>query len=540
MGCDKSWGAGLRDGVESTQADCSILQDGNPGRWTRAALLVTFTLKGLVPGAPDIQLRALAHHLVRDVFPALRQRFIKRIELRTSQEPGACLTSKTPGAPVYFPGTAALNWQLHTHGLASLRLAVDMDANQLIACIFLAKAPRRGLFTAGAGRAAGRALASPDGYTQFGVQARLVEGGAQLRARPAGGRGDTSDGLHLWNRRQRHAARNAAYHLAPFALLSFVLLLVHWQHKTLASTCLNCAACLAAAALYAGYRIGASAWVRTVQKRLLQSYWDGVNALNLKVQAQNRSLRQTNALKDTLLQVGSHDIRNPLVNIMLLSEAHLARSKRDVADPAKAWRVVHSEAERIRGIVENFMNLERIQQGRLSVERTSFDLAVVTREVLRARAAELEVRQLSVETAFAPGLPMAQGDPRHVVEVLHNYLGNAMKFSPAGSTIQIEVQSRGAHIRAKVRDNGPGVPAHLRHQLFQEFALIGTPSARGDMGTGLGLSIARKLVEYQGGAVGADFPENGGSNFWFELPAACPSQGSLAPELLGSSVITGQ
>lgn len=546
VGREKFWGAVLRDGAEPSPMGRSEVECSGPDRGSRVALLAAYTLAGLAPGPADIQLRALARHLVHDVFPALRQRNIKRIELHTSCEPGACLTSETPGAPVYFPGTATLNRRLQCRGLASLRLAVDLDTGQIAACVFLAmKAISRRAKTASspiarwlAPRALANAMAAPKGYTQFSVQVRLVERDSQLRARPAQGRGDSGWPPVMRRRLRSGKTWAAAYLLAPVALLALALLSGYGRHATLAPACGTCAAAIAATAAYALYIGITRACGGICHGRLLHAYWDGVNALNLKVQAQNRALRQTNALKDTLLQVGSHDIRNPLVNIMLLSEAHLARSKRDAADPAKAWRVVHSEAERIRGIVENFMNLERIQQGRLSVDSAPFDLGVVARDVLRAREAELEVRHLAVGITIEPGLNAAHGDPRHVVEVLHNYLGNAMKFSPAGSTIQVRVRMRGNHIRVEVKDCGPGVPAPLRHKLFQEFALIGIQSARGDVGTGLGLSIARKLVEFQGGSVGAEFPANGGSVFWFELPLASAQKSGQLPELVTSSLTT--
>ena len=174
------------------------------------------------------------------------------------------------------------------------------------------------------------------------------------------------------------------------------------------------------------------------------------------------------------------------------------------------------------------MTLERIQQGKLAMDCSPFDLNDVAREVRVARAPEFEIRDVYMDEQLPERALEVMGDRRHAVEVVHNYLGNAVKFAPPGSTVRVTTRAVDGRVRLEVRDEGPGVPEDKRGELFQEFVQLAQPGCR-DLGSGLGLAIARKLVECQGGDVGAEFPASGGSIFWFELPAAVAHDSTVIP-----------
>ena len=99
-----------------------------------------------------------------------------------------------------------------------------------------------------------------------------------------------------------------------------------------------------------------------------------------------------------------------------------------------------------------------------------------------------------------------------------NLASNALKFTPPGGNVLLSTELRGEVARVAVRDSGPGVPAEERAQLFVEHARLSPRPTAGEESNGLGLSIVKHLVEMQGGVVGADFPAEGGSEFWFTLP----------------------
>lgn len=104
---------------------------------------------------------------------------------------------------------------------------------------------------------------------------------------------------------------------------------------------------------------------------------------------------------------------------------------------------------------------------------------------------------------------------------MSNYLSNAIKYSPLGSSVVVAANSNYRCWRVEVKDQGPGIPVEERSMLFKEFARISSLSTSGETGARLGLAIVKKLAEAQGGKAGADFPESGGSVFWIEVPS-CP------------------
>ena len=114
---------------------------------------------------------------------------------------------------------------------------------------------------------------------------------------------------------------------------------------------------------------------------------------------------------------------------------------------------------------------------------------------------------------------MVSTEAGHAYQALTNYVSNAVKFLSAGGHITVHTRVRGKSVRVEVQDDGPGVPAAERRALFTEYARLSVRPTGGEESIGLGLSIVKQLIESQDGAVGAEFPDAGGSVFWFELPA---------------------
>jgi signal transduction histidine kinase len=129
-----------------------------------------------------------------------------------------------------------------------------------------------------------------------------------------------------------------------------------------------------------------------------------------------------------------------------------------------------------------------------------------------------ERKQIEVGTELAEGMPLARCDAGLSFQACTNLVSNALKFTPPGGRVVLVTRSREDRVRVEVRDSGPGVPAAERSLLFQEHARLSPRPTAGEESNGLGLSIVRQLIEAQGGGVGAEFPESGGSVFWFELP----------------------
>jgi CheY-like chemotaxis protein len=173
---------------------------------------------------------------------------------------------------------------------------------------------------------------------------------------------------------------------------------------------------------------------------------------------------------------------------------------------------------RLIGLVNDILDLERLEQGRLQMEIGEVALADVlarTREAVQAFAAE---RQVAVETD--PTTVTVQGDSGRLVQVLVNLVSNAVKFSPAGSAVRVTVRENEGRVRVEVIDRGRGIPASHRAAIFERFRQVESSDARDKGGTGLGLAICKAIVEQHGGEIGVESEVGQGSTFWFEIPSA--------------------
>jgi PAS domain S-box-containing protein len=223
-------------------------------------------------------------------------------------------------------------------------------------------------------------------------------------------------------------------------------------------------------------------------------------------------------LKGEFISTVSHELRTPLASIRgslsLLAGGVLG----DLSDEAREMVVIaERNCVRLIGLVNDILDLERLEQGRLHMEMGEVDMADVfkrTREAVQAFAAE---RQVAVETAATT--VTVQGDGGRLVQVLVNLVSNAVKFSPSGAAVRVTVGETNGRVRTSVIDRGRGIPASHRSVIFERFRQVESSDARDKGGTGLGLAICKAIVEQHGGEIGVESEVGHGSTFWFEVPS---------------------
>ena len=216
----------------------------------------------------------------------------------------------------------------------------------------------------------------------------------------------------------------------------------------------------------------------------------------------------------------SHELRTPLTAIRSVGEVGL-REHRDGAAYRDVIGSMLEEADRLTHLVDSLLFLSRADSAKTPVNGESVRLLELAREVAAHLSVLAEDRNQSIVVNGSSDAD-AHGDPLLLREALVNIVDNAIKYSPAGSTITIRVAQTGGEALIAVADQGPGVPSEHRERIFHRFFRVDEARTRDRGGTGLGLAIAKWAVDINGGSIVVDQLPGGGSEFRILLPTCAP------------------
>ena len=239
-----------------------------------------------------------------------------------------------------------------------------------------------------------------------------------------------------------------------------------------------------------------------------------------------RSREDATRLKEEFLSAAAHDLRTPLTVVLgqaELLERRLARDPGATIDTASVARIAR-EARRLRDLVSELLDAQRLEQGGAAVNRVATDLRSVVGAVQR-RFLE-NGRQLKVEQPDAALLGSVDG--KRLEQVLDNLIENALKYTSNGDMPEVHLQSVGGEARFAVVDHGVGIPTAEQERIFERFYRASNVQSITDTGMGLGLFICRRIVEAHGGRVWVEATPGGGSTFLVAIPAE-PRQATEAP-----------
>jgi signal transduction histidine kinase len=239
-----------------------------------------------------------------------------------------------------------------------------------------------------------------------------------------------------------------------------------------------------------------------------------------ELEAQNAQLRESERLKTELVSIVSHELRTPLTSVLGFTQMLV---QRDLDDESRRQylEIVDSQTRRLSSLVDRFLDLRRIEEGRLELADELVDLAGVVREQALLFVGPSERHTLRLHLPDEP-LPV-RGDSHRLAEVIGNLLSNAVKYSPEGGSVEVTAGREDGLVRVRVRDEGVGIPESHRGKIFTKF-YRGDAGMTGIAGTGLGLAITRDIVEAHGGRIGFVSAPGSGSTFWFELPTTAERQ----------------
>ena len=233
---------------------------------------------------------------------------------------------------------------------------------------------------------------------------------------------------------------------------------------------------------------------------------------------QSVMLRESERLYTTLLNSISHELRTPIATIAGSASSLLdPNTSLDQAARSALTREIQSAAERLNRLVENLLDMSRLDAGRLQLRVEWCDIGDVVGVALRRLKAEVAGRPVSV--LIASDVPLVRIDFILIEQVLVNLVDNACTYTPDGSPLEIAAEVDGKYVRLDVSDRGPGIPSAVLERIFDKFYRVPGTAAGG---TGLGLSICRGLVEAHGGEITAHARTRGGTTFSIRLPMATP------------------
>ncbi len=238
--------------------------------------------------------------------------------------------------------------------------------------------------------------------------------------------------------------------------------------------------------------------------------------------AQAKEAAETaNRAKSEFLANMSHEIRTPMNGVIGMIE--LARMNPLDNETQEYLGVAQNSAESLLGILNDILDLSKVEAGKLIIEKTAFDPADLVRQVIRLMAPLAEKKEIGLHLDLAESLPeIVLGDPLRVRQILLNLIGNAIKFTQQGSvTVSLDTETTEADsvfIGFTVADTGIGIPADRLETVFQAFTQADGSTTRHYGGTGLGLTIASRLIELMGGRIEVESTPGTGSTFRVTLP----------------------
>jgi signal transduction histidine kinase len=241
-----------------------------------------------------------------------------------------------------------------------------------------------------------------------------------------------------------------------------------------------------------------------------------------QLESANQELKRVDEMKSEFVSVASHELRTPLATIRNVIQMVLKGKAGEINETQEnLLAMAEQNINRLTNILDNLLDLSKIEAGKMGMKFEEFDLGVSIDFVLSSLKSQADGKSIHLEVEVAKDLPFVYGDCEKVEQILTNLIGNAIKFTPKEGTVRVSARLsdrvRNA-VDTSVHDTGIGIPEDQLEKVFEKFHQVESPLLHSASGTGLGLAITKGLVEAHQGRIWVESELGKGSSFTFTLP----------------------
>lgn len=258
-------------------------------------------------------------------------------------------------------------------------------------------------------------------------------------------------------------------------------------------------------------------WVRAIGKTLFALDGTPVRFIGsvLDITEQKRQDQR----RIDFIGIVSHELRSPLTSLNgYLQMLELNAKKKDDQFTGNIAAKARRQSDRMAGMITGFLDVARVGEGKIQIQSKPFDIA----DLIKAAEEESLATITSHKVIYHPvEHVMINADQDKIEQVLINFINNAVKYSPQGTSINVSAVEQDQYIRVCVKDEGMGIPAKDLPYIFDRFYRVDGEHLKSVKGFGIGLYLCREIIERHGGKLGVDSVVGAGSNFWFEIPVIC-------------------
>ncbi len=261
--------------------------------------------------------------------------------------------------------------------------------------------------------------------------------------------------------------------------------------------------------------IGLAEKIHSMQKEKEKAQQEALEQRKLAIE----NLKKADQLKDEFLANTTHELKTPLNGIIGIAESLIEGATGKLSEATtNNLNMISTSGKRLANLVNDILDFSKIQKEKLEISTQSVDLDTAIESVLHLSAPLLHEKQLKTVVDVPADLPLVEADENRLVQVLHNLIGNAIKFTDEGSIEISAYETEDHNITVAIKDSGIGISQDKQDKIFESFKQADGSISRKFGGTGLGLTISKQIIELHGGKIWVLSKENEGATFLFTLP----------------------